>query len=367
METQKKRHWYNDREIALNGFIHSNYITALTDWFMGFAGKATVLVLYFTVLYSCIQLYPKVNLPDGLSLAIFIIQMGALDIGGLSLGTLARQTKKAGNTIEAQHASRLSKALISIMLLGVVTVSIGHVVTIEPHWFAAIQIVQVVARSICAVLYGRVVHDLKQETMVIVSVPEFEGLVKQVQEMEQKTTQRFNLLNVALQSMTNQIQENKAIYDASISESEQRIAYFLMHQLQGFTESFTTVIDASKTPELPFPKTDEKPELKQGNKTAFTPDENEEYNDVLTTYNTLASWVSTGRKTATLEEISEATERSLRIVQNRVKDGVIKRSGRNANLYSIASVLAWVKQDDKAGNKSKETRKLPALKLVKKA
>src|SRR5260370_278935 len=80
MTTQ--RHWYNDRELFLHGLVRSNYVTAITDWFMGFAGKWTELVLYATVLYSSAQLYPGVHLPVGLSLAVFLIQMGALDIGG---------------------------------------------------------------------------------------------------------------------------------------------------------------------------------------------------------------------------------------------------------------------------------------------
>src|SRR5947199_8587037 len=93
----QQRHWYNDRELFLHGLVRSNYVTAITDWFMSFAGKWAELVLYGTVLYSCAELYPGVHLPDGLSLAVFLIQLGALDLGGLSLVKLAKQAREGRN------------------------------------------------------------------------------------------------------------------------------------------------------------------------------------------------------------------------------------------------------------------------------
>src|SRR6266487_882741 len=164
---QQQRHWYNDREIFLHGFVRSNYITSFTDWFMGLAGKATEIVLYATVLYSCARLYPHVSLPTGLSLAVFLVQMGALDIGGLSLGKLAKQAREDGNQAGATNANTLSKWLIGIMLVGVVTVGFEHALPFAlPSWVTVgIDVLLVVARSICAVLYGRVVHSLKSENV----------------------------------------------------------------------------------------------------------------------------------------------------------------------------------------------------------
>ena len=163
MATQRR--WYNDREVFLHDLARSNYVTAITDWFMSFAGKWAELVLYGTVLYSCAELYPGVHLPAGLSLTVFLVQLGALDIGGLSLAKLAKQAREDGNTAGATNAERLSKWLIGIMLVGVVTVGLEHALPITiPAWIlTSINVLLVVARSICAVLYGRVVHDLKQE------------------------------------------------------------------------------------------------------------------------------------------------------------------------------------------------------------
>jgi hypothetical protein len=163
-EDMQQRHWYNDRELFIHGLARSNYITAFTDWFMGLAGKATELVLYATVLYSCAQLYPGVSLPANVSLAVFLIQMGALDIGGLSLGKLAKQAREDGNPQGADRAATLSKWLIGIMLAGVITVGVEHVIPLGDQIQTGVQLVLVVGRSFCAVLYGRVVHDLKTDS-----------------------------------------------------------------------------------------------------------------------------------------------------------------------------------------------------------
>jgi hypothetical protein len=188
------RHWYNDRELFLHGLVRSNYVTAFTDWFMGLAGKLTELVLYGTILYSCAQLYPGVDLPNGLSLAVFLIQMGALDIGGLSLAKLARQAREDGNAVSARQAETLSRWLIGIMLTGVVTVGVEHVVAIPGQVQISVEIVLVVARSICSVLYGRVVHLLKGEARQVQRIPaddvihHLQVFAEQLQNIERRFT-----------------------------------------------------------------------------------------------------------------------------------------------------------------------------------
>src|SRR2546421_1018344 len=197
METQRR--WHNDRELFLHGLARSNYVTAITDWFMSFAGKWAELVLYATVLYSCAELYPGVHLPDGLSLAVFLVQLGALDIGGLSLAKLAKQAREDGNAASAKNAERLSKWLIGIMLVGVVTVGLEHALPVAlPTWvITSVNVLLVVARSICAVLYGRVVHDLKQEMIHMMPVAQVQANISELftehlQRIETKTARQIS-------------------------------------------------------------------------------------------------------------------------------------------------------------------------------
>jgi hypothetical protein len=171
IQLPRKRRWYNDKDLFWHGFIRSNYVTAFTDWFMGLAGKLAEFVLYLTVLYSGAELYPGVNLPAGLNLSVFLLQLGALDVGGIGLNKLAKQARADGNMEGAAQAEHLSRWLIRIMIAGIVTVSAEQVISrlaLVQAARPAIQIVQaavelvlVIARSICAVLYGKVIHALK--------------------------------------------------------------------------------------------------------------------------------------------------------------------------------------------------------------
>lgn len=213
-------HWYNNRDLFLHGFVRSNYITVFTDWFMGLAGKLAEFVLYATVLYSGAELYPGVKLPDGLNLSVFILQMGALDIGGIGLSKLAKQAREDGNPEGAETAERLSKWLIRIMIAGIVTVSteqvIAHLSLPNAHAVqttiqvvqALVELVLVVARAICAVLYGKVVHALKKST------PE-QGRVQQAEAWTELSTrldttlssvnQRVDTLFATLDTLSTQI------------------------------------------------------------------------------------------------------------------------------------------------------------------
>src|SRR5690242_12919446 len=94
--TTETRRWYQNPRLR-RVLARSEYITAFTNWFMGLMGRATEIVLYATVLYSSAQLYPGVKLPARLSLAMFLIQMGALDVGGLALSKLAKQARADNN------------------------------------------------------------------------------------------------------------------------------------------------------------------------------------------------------------------------------------------------------------------------------
>jgi len=96
-------------------------------------------------------------------------------MGGLGLATLSRQARADGNIEGAEKAQKLSNWLIGIMIAGLVTVSAEQAISHIPNltkdvqqWIDAIKItvevVLVIARAICAVFYGVIIHALKHET-----------------------------------------------------------------------------------------------------------------------------------------------------------------------------------------------------------
>jgi hypothetical protein len=265
-QQQKTPHWYNDHELFLHGLVRSNYVTAITDWFMGFAGKWAELVLYGTVLYSCAELYPGVHLPDGLSLGVFLVQLGALDIGGLSLAKLAKQAREDGDPAGAANAETLSKWLIGIMLVGVVTVGLEHVLPVAlPSWvMVSINVILVVARSICAVLYGRVVHDLKHEMMRMMPIVDAQAtftehlqgievnmqrtLATQIAEAEQRITERLSETLRTLERTVTDHQNLQALAELTALPAQlERQAQATQAQLRGLMQEVKAALEANTT------------------------------------------------------------------------------------------------------------------------
>jgi hypothetical protein len=150
----------------------STYITAAWTWFMILAAKAAEPVLVASVLYASVKLLPLVHFPPQYDVVVFIAQFVALDIGGLSLNTLADQAKQEGNDEGALQAKRLSIALVVVMLVGVILAGVDQVVRFDSHIGTGIDTMLLIARAILAVLYSRVIHRLRNEDPIGTSQPE---------------------------------------------------------------------------------------------------------------------------------------------------------------------------------------------------
>src|SRR5579859_7553990 len=142
-------------------FKQSNYITDFWNWFMTLMSKAAEMVLFGTVLYSGYQLLPAVpHVPAPIDAAVFVIQQGALDIGGMGLLKLA---KRAGLPRDS-FPVRLGASLVVLMILNVALASVKHTLPMIPEGvFVGIETLLLIARAIAAVLYGRAIHALREE------------------------------------------------------------------------------------------------------------------------------------------------------------------------------------------------------------
>lgn len=161
-------------------FAQSTYITTAWTWFMVLAGKAAEPVLVTSVLYASVKLLPIVRFPLQLDAVVFVAQFIALDVGGLSLNKLADQALKEGNTTGAKQAKRLSIALVSVMLAGVIIAGIDQVVKLDEQISTVIDTSLLIARAIMAVLYSRVIHALKEEDLFDNQPPHGGGDVKEL-------------------------------------------------------------------------------------------------------------------------------------------------------------------------------------------
>ncbi|HEU5375822.1 MAG TPA: hypothetical protein VFV38_10315, partial [Ktedonobacteraceae bacterium] len=144
-------------------FAQSTYITTGWNWFMILAGKAAEPVLVASVLYASVKLLPIVHFPPQFDVVVFIAQFVALDVGGLSLNKLADQAKKDGNDEGATQARRLSIALVSVMLIGVIMAGVDQIIKLDGQVNAVIDTILLIARAVMAVLYSRIIHSLRKD------------------------------------------------------------------------------------------------------------------------------------------------------------------------------------------------------------
>src|SRR5712692_5919524 len=178
-------------EAFTSSFKQSNYITDFWNWFMTLMSKAAEMVLFGTVLYSGYQLLPGVpHVPVTIDAAVFVIQQGALDIGGMGLLKLA---KRAGLPKDS-FPVRLGVALVVLMILNVALASIKHTLPMIPDGvFVGIETLLLIARAIVAVLFGHAIHALREEysesTMTIKEASELqqriEGLASELARVQQ--------------------------------------------------------------------------------------------------------------------------------------------------------------------------------------
>lgn len=236
-------------------FTHSNYITWFTDWLLGFGGKSAQPILIITTLYMGAELYPGVNLPPGLNLAVFLIQLFALDMGGIGLGALAKQAERDGNAQGAKKAQTFSRALITIFVVGIVTVGLKqviaglnvkdqHVLDIINVTETCIELVLVVARCVGAVLYGKVIHDLESDGYR--AAPVSPGTQKTIQAMQeelkaladrlaemQKSVQPLSLLPAKL----TEIESRFALSIANIERQIETLTPFNLDEIERHTDA----------------------------------------------------------------------------------------------------------------------------------
>ena len=107
-----------------------------------------------------------------------------------------------------------------------------------PSWIiTSINVLLVVARSICAVLYGRVVHDLKQELVRMMPVTDAQATF----------TEHLSELSVAMERTL----------ATRIAETEQRMSEHLTETIQSLERTVTERIERTSTNHHSMPQLSE--------------------------------------------------------------------------------------------------------------
>jgi len=217
-----------------SSFKQSNYITDFWNWFMTLMSKAAEMVLFGTVLYSGYQLLPGVpHVPATIDAAVFVIQQGALDIGGMGLLKLA---KRAGLPRDA-FPVRLGAALVVLMILNVALASIKHTFPMIPGGvFVGIETVLLIARAIAAVLFGHAIYALREEYgESTITIKDADELRQHIVELSSELAQVQQTFHLQLSRIENHFQQR--LHESS-SIIEKNVHLQLATQLSPVHESF---------------------------------------------------------------------------------------------------------------------------------
>jgi hypothetical protein len=188
---------------------------------MTLMSKAAEMVLFGTVLYSGYQLLPDVpHVPPTIDAAVFVIQQGALDIGGMGLLKLA----KRANLPKDSFPVRLGVSLVVLMILNVALASLKHTLPMIPESvFVGIETALLIARAVVAVLFGHAIHALREEySESTITVKEASELQQEMQRQQAAFTELSEYLTESEHRLTEFVHRTANMLSFQLTEQLER-------------------------------------------------------------------------------------------------------------------------------------------------
>ncbi len=152
----QQTHW-RDRAIEASEAI-SDGIEVLK----AYGARVAEWILFFCLIANIIELFP---LPEPFASVFGNIVLGiqavTLDIAGFGLATMGDHARRRGDAHAARKASTMGWTLISLMMVTVGLVTLTLIVPATKPTIDTIEKALVLARVIVTVLYGHIVHSLR--------------------------------------------------------------------------------------------------------------------------------------------------------------------------------------------------------------
>jgi hypothetical protein len=182
------------------------------DVLMAWLGHFAVPVLTISMFVSIAGMFPGVHYWEWASSAILLLQVIFLDVGGLSLKTLASQAQDKGQARAAGNGRKMSMFLIGLLITTLALVTVNQLAPVAGKVYGPeiktvagyIDIGLILVRVISIVLYLNVVHDLKEHPALSIQPTQSPTQPTQPSiqiEIEEKIEQRFKQLLEELQTV----------------------------------------------------------------------------------------------------------------------------------------------------------------------
>jgi hypothetical protein len=109
-------------------------ITDAWEVIKAYLGRAAEWVLFLCMVINIIEMLPGITLPGWVLNLVLGVQVVMLDIGGISLASMASYTRERGAVAEAKKATITSRFLIGLMIVTLLLAAAGVLFsTIKPY------------------------------------------------------------------------------------------------------------------------------------------------------------------------------------------------------------------------------------------
>jgi len=129
-----------------------------------YAGRLAEWVLFGCMIANIVQVVLPV--PASLANSILGVQAVTLDIAGFGLASMASEARRQGHEQAATQARVTAVLLIGLMILTLLLVTIGVLWPVAKPWTDLAEKVLLVGRVVMTVIYGHVVHGLRDAKQV---------------------------------------------------------------------------------------------------------------------------------------------------------------------------------------------------------
>lgn len=295
--------------------ISLEFVTTFFSWlFMLLTRLSEPFLMLATIYIICETAVPSLHSAawENTALAIMVTAPEFVLPGSF---VVARQAKQRNKPL-AGWLKAICIAFLVLMALTLADVLIFHLVG---YWLAGLMFV----RCSVAVGYSILMRVMQHGAKPVIVEPKKEEVTQAKQETKPAPIMQISIAKRRLNGI------EKASFSGFVSMcSETFIEPPKREVKEALNPEGNTSFNERNTDELTIVKTDD--------------------NSLIKAYPNIQSWLDTGRKTVTIEDIIEATGISRKMVSNRLKDGTLKPSGRNPNLIRTATVIEWLTPELKA-------------------
>jgi hypothetical protein len=201
-------HW-RDRAIQ-----RSEGISDAWEVVKAYSARFAEWILFACMVANIIQMLPGVKVLPWVEATVMGIQVVTLDVAGFGLASMGAAARRAGNNAVATTAEKTGKWLIALMIVTLLVVAIGVLFPTTKGVIDYIEKGLILVRVVMTVVYGHVMHALREAG--IEHVNQMEDLRAENERLEKALTDEQ-------QAAKEQVEQLESAHEATVSDLQEQL------------------------------------------------------------------------------------------------------------------------------------------------